>query len=385
MFKSTWTASNPANGAWPYLMKYLPVLNTWDSCSGNTCKCGDTGRVEMIDTYFGIHTVLAAGLDNARASKPFTGKLSVAEVEAVFDEQLGNMSVYSPWMDYNVALWAPRGTLDAFVALLEQDHVPVLKLSWLSKACRPACFSVIWHIPHSQVVIELISNQTNIPPAQWQHIREERHVFPSGNPPESSYMKPLHDSRAVSNVSEVIQFYDQILDVKPLEVKRHPDGALIASFAFPTEADFHQNATVQYVERPVASGSLGSVKFSTAWFESYLRTNAEKYMTGSSKACWPIWGDNHIGLSTTTTIDVVIGRLTTHGWHTYKTFIGQENGVPGFGHTNLYLLEPSGWQIELKAPYLQPPNGTDIDIGDFDEYCGYHCGDDHSDFQPIWL
>ena len=106
-------------------MRYLPVLNTWDSCPDNACACGATGRVELIATYFGIHTVWAAGAGGARAAA--SGPLSVAAVERAYDGALGDDAARandddeyddgyaSGWADTHLALWAPSGTPDSFL------------------------------------------------------------------------------------------------------------------------------------------------------------------------------------------------------------------------------------------------------------------------------
>lgn len=57
-------------------------------------------------------------------------------------------------------------------------------------------------------------------------------------------------------------------------------------------------------------------------------------------------------------------------WH---GFVGVENGHAGFGHTAIYLAEPSGWQVEYHSKWKNPPKDTDIDVGDFSGYCYYHC------------
>merc|ERR1712224_521870 len=132
---------------------------------------------------------------------------------------------------------------------------------------------------------------------------------------------------------------------------------------------------MQYVERRSRSSASIGEQTSTAWFQSYLRTNARKYMT-SPTSCWPIWGDNHMAMfsSTRLSINTVIDRLRARGWTEYHPFIGVENGVAGFGHTALYMLEPSGWQIEFHGDWQNPPiNDTDEDIGNFNQYCASHC------------
>jgi len=51
-----------------------------------------------------------------------------------------------------------------------------------------------------------------------------------------------------------------------------------------------------------------------------------------------------------------------------------ENGAKGFGHTALYVQDPaSGWTVEYHAPLEIFDASWDVDPGDFDGYCMYHC------------
>ena len=102
LFKSTWAASDPRHTTMPALLRYLPVTETADSCPNNTCTCGSSGRTQIVGSHFGLHTVFAAGPHDCRATPPLTGSFSLSEVEGIFDEECGDMTAYSPWMDYNV-------------------------------------------------------------------------------------------------------------------------------------------------------------------------------------------------------------------------------------------------------------------------------------------
>jgi hypothetical protein len=77
--------------------------------------------------------------------------------------------------------WTPAGTLDSYIRSFTADKVPLLKLSW---PCFPGraqlCYSVIWHIPKSMVVVEIASNKTSLPPSTWLH--QTTPVRPSASP-----------------------------------------------------------------------------------------------------------------------------------------------------------------------------------------------------------
>jgi len=378
LMKSTWAASDPLGTTLPALLKYLPVYSTPDSCPNNACTCGACGRTQMNGTFFGLHTVYAAGRNGCRAKPPLTGHLSIEDVEAIFDEECGDMSRYSPWMDYHAALWVPAGTLDGYVASFESDGVPLLKLSWpcFFDSAWPTCFSVIWHIPKSMVVIELASNAT----ARVSTFRRgltPRHIFPTNELPRTRLVIPLHDSRAVPSVEKVVRWWREVMLVEPFKIVRRDDLKMV-SFAFATDASAGHNATVQYIERTPAAAYSRAAGHSTTWFADYLNGVAEKYMT-SPTSFWPIWGDNHLALARNSgkeedSIDALIERLQKRGDAMYHPFVGIESGFPGFGHTGIYVQDPSGWQVEYHATWRRPPNSTDVDTGDFGQYCDYHCG-----------
>ena len=128
----------------------------------------------------------------------------------------------------------------------------------------------------------------------------------------------------------------------------------------------------------------------TAWFQQYLlETNAALMKSQhNNESCWPVWGDNHAALFTSVTTDQVIANVNAgveagtvrEEWAQWHGFLGQENGKPGFGHTSLYITEPSGWQLEINSVWKKPPQDMDVDYGDFSSsprkllgYCLTHC------------
>ena len=114
---------------------------------------------------FSLHTVAARGENECRASSPLTGDLTVSDMEAVFDTATADMTTYSPFMDYNAMMWTPARTLDSYRDAFDDDGVPTLKLKWPCFADymtdTSMCYSLIWHIPNSMVVIEIASNETS--------------------------------------------------------------------------------------------------------------------------------------------------------------------------------------------------------------------------------
>merc|ERR1711953_1018712 len=100
----------------------------------------------------------------------------------------------------------------------------------------------------------------------------------------------------------------------------------------------------------------------TDWFQKLLVTTGQHYMTGV-KACWPVWGDNHFAYDGAyKTADVLSGSKKS----TFGSFSKPVSAGPA---VQAYLLEPSGWQIQLDGQYTAP-SGTE---GFDPEYCSTSC------------
>jgi len=177
-----------------WMEKYLPVITSSDSCEGaaddwlgvdNDCVCSTAnetletvaqGRVQLYgDRGFGLHLVNTS-------FKLTSGGLSVAAVEAVFEERLNDMAHFDAYMDYSVAFYAPPTgprALDAFVDAFDADNVSYYPYEtasdrscpWASSSGRrryrwtngtsgnaSTFYGLFVHVPASMLVIELMSN-----------------------------------------------------------------------------------------------------------------------------------------------------------------------------------------------------------------------------------
>mmetsp|Transcript_100074 Transcript_100074/g.286224 ORF Transcript_100074/g.286224 Transcript_100074/m.286224 type:complete len:257 (-) Transcript_100074:40-810(-) len=226
IFKTTVAASAPKKVALPWLLEYLPVFSAGNSCAGETCECGETGRTELNSTSgfghedtFGLHSVLAAGINATREEA--SGALSLAEVEAIFDQEIGDLSTYasdtySGFLDYHFAAWAP--SLDPYVAKFSAGGVPFLTRRFTDVDQR-VYYSLTVHVQGSQLVVELISDVATEPhEGGWVDSGDVRHFFQGREPPfqVEGKLYPLHVSRAanLSSVSTIVQFYKALFDGK---------------------------------------------------------------------------------------------------------------------------------------------------------------------------
>jgi catechol 2,3-dioxygenase-like lactoylglutathione lyase family enzyme len=376
IFKHTIAASDPLNTTLPFLMRYFPVSSSGTSCANESCKCGSTGRTELNGTgpgfepEFGIHSVRAAGVNGTREAA--SGALSVEDIEAVWTQEIGNMKsktyTYSPWLDHHLALWAP--SLDPYVTRFQADGVAYLRRKW--KENGAFFYSILVHAPKTQLVIELISNHT-ADYRPWPTTEESRHFFQGQEPPATKpgHLWPLHVSRAATNLEEVITFYREVFDASPTIQTSFPDGSRVVVFGGSGVDDFSPRVGLQFVERP-AKMSRG--RHSTAWFQEYLLNVSKKYMT-NYKSCWPVWGDNHIGLGMNKSIKSVISKLDAINSTLYHPFRGVGGGPDGIsGPSVVYIVDPTGFQVQLSGSW---PAGflpdADKDNGGFYGYCYTFC------------
>ena len=201
-----------------WMEKYLPVITSSDSCEGaaddwlgvdNDCVCSTAnetletvaqGRVQLYgDRGFGLHLVNTS-------FKLTTGGLSVAAVEAVFEERLNDMAHFDAYMDYSVAFYAPPTgprALDAFVEAFDADNVSyypythrvcmpaaavaratakrpalssasILRYRWTNGTSGNAStfYGLFVHVPSSMLVVELMSNASAGVPRRVPRDRE---------------------------------------------------------------------------------------------------------------------------------------------------------------------------------------------------------------------
>lgn len=169
--KSTYSCNDPVT-AKNFLYKYFPVGTPGDECDNDICVCpavGSTpewliqqGRVYALETLtpsppmpgspgngFGLHCVNVS-------NHVTTGGLSTAEVEAHFNDKLGDMSTFDSFMDFNVMFYTTG--LEAYVNAFKADSVPHFTTTWTYNSTTWT--SVFIQVPNTQMVIELCQDTT---------------------------------------------------------------------------------------------------------------------------------------------------------------------------------------------------------------------------------
>lgn len=333
--------------------KYLPFTDADDDCTNHVCKCGVQSRVET-SSDFGLHCTYAAGKNECRSKA--NGGVTVEEVEALFTSKLGDWSTYATdanvraWSDYHTSFYL-GGSLDSLVANFKRDGVSYHSGSW--KNSTGTFYTVMFQVPNTQAILEIWSDSCSTCGSYvFEEARQDTSRLFLGLQSATTEFYATQVGRAVSNLTEVIDFYKQAFGVSPKNgVQALSDGSQYVDFNFGTEVD------IRYTKRTGQTGDR-----TTDWFQNLLVTTAKHYMTGVT-ACWPVWGDNHFAYDGSySTANVLSGASKTSFGSYFKP-------VKAGLVEQAYFLEPSGWQIQLDGQYSSP-SGTE---GFDPEYCSTSC------------
>jgi len=211
----------------------------------------------------------------------------------------------------------------------------------------------MFHVPNTQAVLEIWSDScSKCGSYAFEEPRQDTSKLLLGSQSTDTEFYATQVGRAVSDLTEVIDFYKQAFSISPKNgMQTLSDGSQYVDFNFGTEVD------IRYTKRTGQSGDK-----TADWFQKLLVTTAKHYMTGVT-ACWPVWGDNHFAYDGAySTANVLSGSSKASFGSYYKP-------VSAGPAEQAYLLEPSGWQIQLDGQY-SAPSGTEC----FDpEYCSTSC------------
>jgi len=293
---------------------------------------------------FGIHTV--------NASERPDGGFPRATLEAAYDDALQKafaLQKYDHYMDFATVLFA--SDLDVYISKFESASIAYLPLSWKDEKGTQH-YSVIVHVPSTQLVFELVSNtkpSKGKSPVSDPLIRLPSSVF-SDNPTSSassSILVPLAVSKAVPSVDEVSEFYSDVFfancyynssagDVKATFIKM---ASYFGGVAFPPSGGGGQSMALRFVERP-QSATLGPIPIKTIQEKKVAAQKATKVnaICGVS-----IWFDNHWAYdSLAVSLDSIKAKLDARSWP-YQIW-----GSPLY---NMYAVDSTGDAVQLDGSW----------------------------------
>jgi len=273
--------------------------------------CGKAARVRMNSTvtryqagedlyvkdmaHFSFHGVWAGGSGYDRE----VGGLAVSEVEDLFQQGLGGLSEYSPWMDIHAGLY--DNDIDSYVERFQTNGYPFLVLRWPSARSERSFYSLISHVNNTQEVFEIISavapSSASLPVTEFPMTR---HVFRQEEvewlTQKSRGPVQLHVSRTHRDLNVVKAHYKSMFGLEPEhEVHDAATGVGFVSFWHQAGVAFPERVRVQvmYWNRP---DQTTTADHTTAWLEDKLEHINSEFMR-SYTSCWPVWGDNHYTIS----------------------------------------------------------------------------------------
>ena len=331
--KSTYACSEAAAEVTrDWFEKYFPVSEAFDDCPQGECDCGVQSRVELDAAIqgtrgFGLHCTYAAGADESRVAT--TGGVSLDEISKVFADALQDWT--SPngrgFGGYAVGFSTPD--LESYRTAFDRDGVNYYQQGGAIK----------FLVPSTAIVIELISDPTS----------------PGG------VLTPQYVSRTVDDLDIVETYYDQAFHVQGTKYT-NDDGDAVLDIVLPSPST--DPVIIRYLR---VDGQTGDR--TTSWFQDLLLTTARTYQT-SPASCWTLFGDFHYAYDGDFSILPIVQAAEAMGFP-YRSFAHEGNPMMGSGPSNAYVLDPSGWWIQLDGQSNGMPP-----VGGFDgNYCYTFCQD----------
>jgi hypothetical protein len=377
--KSTYSCNDPIP-AKEFLYKYFPVATPGDECTNDICTCQATGSssewyIQQGRVYVKTSSIGAEGRRLQDPGNGFglhcvnvsnhltTGGLSTAEVEAHFNDKLGNMSKFDSFMDFSVTFYTPG--LAQYAAAFDKDDVPYYTTTWTDENGQ-SYSSLIVQVHKTQMILELTSKkslrleqtQRSIHTAALGERRMTKRALDmiadlekSSSIAEAS-MTAVSVNRAVSStvLAKLDDFYVTGMGTKKVaEDINTMNGYTRKCYLWPgAEVD------VCFTNRD-PSETKGDWKVED--FESMLNTVHKNIIVDHPYCGIDKWEDNHYAIdSQSADSSKVVSYI-------------DKNNVPhicssnsGSGGSGLhYAFDPSGWGIQLDLGFSTSP--TDCAAG----------------------
>jgi len=241
--------------------------------------------------------------------------------------------------------------MDDYLRKLSSSRVPIFAARWpaQSGASVPVMFySAFVHVPNSQMIIELMSNESSLLAARNDLMSLEQRLSPTrledlaSRPPlRRGLLQPVRVSRAATDLNALDTFYIDGMRTTPT-LKLDSSDVSSRCYEWPGA-----NADVCFVRRP---DTATSGDFKVGMFEAMLKNVAKNVVT--SPSCnMNRWADNHYALDIFDgSFDYIIDYVDAHSSVLYQ--------CADFGVTGLhYIYDPTGWAVQLNMNFSKPPRG----------------------------
>lgn len=354
--KSTYATTDPISGK-EFLMNYFPLATPGDECTNDLCVCpagegGDEewyiqqGRVYLLSesddassgrrlqsagSGFGMHMVNVS-------NHLWTGGISVQEVEAHFTRKIGNFTEFDAFMDYNVMLYT--ADLSGYISTFKSDGLDTLTRTWQYN--DKTWTSVFLHVPNTQLVIELVSDEQLDLDAEASAHPELEQRAPSAALDAVSSVGAVLTSLQVSRAASAATFAK--LDDFYVTGMGATLSANTTGTGFSKKCYLWSGAEVNicFTTRP-EDASAG--EFSVAEFEDMLNTVHTNFLSKTPYCGVDKWFDNHYAIdSRTTDTAAIIKYIDANSVLHYCN----QGGLH-------YAFDPTGWGIQMDLSFSTAP------------------------------
>jgi hypothetical protein len=370
--KSTYSCDDPIPG-WQFLMKYFPVATAPDECANNVCDCPAVGSAPAWQIQQGrVYTTSSAdanpdpgmgfGMHLVNVSAHLqTGGMTTAQVEAQFVSKLGDMSAYDSFMDFNIGHYT--SDLDSYTKTFTADGVKFLPTTFTANGTN--YHTAIVHVPGTQMILELISDQKSPEIATHEnlhHFKESRisqfqidRIATFGSD-AMSVLKPMTVNRAASaDIWEMLSTFYSAMKTKVTQDETNADMA--------KKCFLWSGAAVEVCFTKRADTATKGT-FKVGDFEKMLNT-VHKTMLKNPDCGNDKWEDNHYAIDN--------HNMAQGGADYIIEYIDATPGTLYFceGAGIHYIFDPTGWGIQLDLQFTKGPAGC-VGSGDDDELNDYN-------------
>jgi hypothetical protein len=275
---------------------------------------------------FGIH------LPNVEAAKT-TGGISVAELETKYAARIGDHSEFDAFMDYSTAFWTYD--LQHYIDIFKADDVKHFLGQWTDGSDRQ-WYSMIFLVPQSSYVIELISQQAsgaaNLPKMEQRMSDALCTTHSKGSASDNNALEPVAIRRASSDLDAIDNAYTTYMK---LSSSLTVSESNVQTQCYKTSSSFD----VCFTKRD--SSANADATFSVKDHEDNMWAIHAGVM-GSDPTKTDKMTDSHGGFSVSTT------KLETY--FSANSFSKLLENRLAYACAQSYVIDPTGFSIQAGGP-----------------------------------
>jgi hypothetical protein len=275
---------------------------------------------------FGIH------LPNVEAAKT-TGGISVAELETKYAARIGDHSEFDAFMDYSTAFWTYD--LQHYIDIFKADDVKHFLGQWTDGSDRQ-WYSMIFLVPQSTYVIELISQQAsgaaNLPKMEQRMSDALCKTHSSGSASDNNALEAVAIRRASSDLDAIDSAYTTYMK---LSSSLTVSESNVQTQCYKTSSSFD----VCFTKRD--SSANADATFSVKDHEDNMWAIHAGVM-GSDPTKTDKMTDSHGGFSVSTT------KLETY--FSANSFSKLLENRLAYACAQSYVIDPTGFSIQAGGP-----------------------------------